>query len=444
MTTKKEKLFINFVLSVFIAGILCCFTLYPILCDTVSAEELTNNSVLNFNQLVNYDNIDGRSIYGLSATSTFTGILVTGTKSSTSNSYWIINNVNLVPQHKYIVLNPDSGSYSSYIEVYDSVYIQYSNQIFLVNSILDKVFFNVRIPNGIVVNSYFHLNIIDLTQCFGAGNEPTSVAEFKSYFNNDYYAYTTSTLVPLNATTSYSQGYTDGIKSFSVVTAADDIYNSSYYLNNSVTDILAVNDNAPYFVKLVPNTDLKDYLVFPMNTTIPSNSNFIIEGYIASYIHSYSGTLNIYSLINNSDFISIGTIKYENYLDTKFTININVPFSITNIAFDSDKLCVLGDVTVTYKINNLQKLAQDNYDAGRSSRDHDVTIAFDNGKKVGMSQANPYTFNALFGAVFDAPIHALTGLLDFDILGVNMKGLYLSLFTLALIIFIVKLCLGKV
>lgn len=444
MTTKKEKLFINIVLALFVAGIICCFTLYPILCDTVSAEELTNNSVLNFNQLVNYDNINGRSFYGLSASSTSLGILVTGTKNSTSTSYWPISITNIIPNHKYIVLNPPSDSFTTSIDVNDSGYKTYSNQIFTVNNNITEIYFSVNVSNGTTVNSYFHLNIIDLTQCFGAGNEPTSVADFKTYFNSEYYAFTLSTLVPLDATTSYSQGYIDGIQSFSFVTAADDIYNSSYYAKGSITDILSVNDTAPYFIKLVPTPDTDDHLIFPMISTIPANSNFTISGYISSYIHDYTGTLNIYSFVNNKDYIKLGSINFNNSTMSAFSINFNLPFSVSNIAFDSTQLSLLGDVTVTYKVSNLQKLAQDNYDAGRASRDHDVTIAFENGKKVGMTQANPYTFNALFGAVFDAPIKALTGLLDFDILGVNMKGLYLSLFTLALIIFVVKLCLGKV
>lgn len=432
MTTKKEKLFINIVLALFVAGIICCFTLYPILCDTVSAEELTNNSVLNFNQLFDISKIPSSNVVDS---------IYVNYDFTQGNFYYLQQDINVLAGHKYLVVGAQPGLCRLQFDSPHTLYFNEPNSIATAQYNDTAKFYAYSAGSG----SYKSIiQIFDLTQIFGFGNEPISYDQFKSYFVSPYYGYTISTLVPLDATTSYSQGYTDGIQSFSVVTAADDIYNSSYYAKGTVTDILSVNDFAPYFIKLVPTTDTDDHLIFPMISTIPANSNFTISGYISSYVYDQTGTLNIYAYVNNKDYIQLGTINFNSSSMVSFSINLNLPFSVSNIAFDSTKSSLLGDVTVTYKVSNLQKLTQDNYDAGRASRDHDVTIAFENGKKVGMSQANPYTFNALFGAVFDAPIQALTGLLDFDILGVNMKGLYLSLFTLALIIFVVKLCLGKV
>ena len=403
MTTKKEKFFINFVLAVFIAGIICCFTLFPLLSETVSAEELTNTSVLNFNQMFDYSKLSSSKV----TDSYYVTISV-----NAGGYYSLDQKISFVAGHKYLIVGAVPGigglhfdstaSHPSFrvVDPYSFITAQFSDSY---------PFFVYGFSTG---NFKSIIQIFDLTLCFGSGNEPSTVSEFKSYFNSEYYSYTLSTLVPLDATTSYSQGYTDGIQSFSVVTAADDIYNSSYYAKNSISDILSVNDAAPYFIKLVPSTENDDHLIFPMTSTIPANSNFTISGYISSYVHDYSGTLNIYCFVNNKDYIKLGSIKFNNSTMSSFFINFNLPFSVSNIAFDSTGFSLLGDVTVTYKISNLQKLAQDNYDAGRSSRDSDVTIAFENGKKVGMSQANPYTFNALFGAVFDAPIQALTGLLD--------------------------------
>lgn len=67
---------------------------------------------------------------------------------------------------------------------------------------------------------------------------------------------------------------------------------------------------------------------------------------------------------------------------------------------------------------------------------------FSVGKSVGFSEgvanANEYTFLGLFSAVFDAPISALSGLLNFDILGVNILSFTLALFTLCIVFFIIK------
>lgn len=60
---------------------------------------------------------------------------------------------------------------------------------------------------------------------------------------------------------------------------------------------------------------------------------------------------------------------------------------------------------------------------------------FDNGN-------SDYSFFGLISAVIDAPIKAIRGLLNFDILGVNMFSFVTSLFSLAVVLMIVKLLLG--
>ena len=62
------------------------------------------------------------------------------------------------------------------------------------------------------IDVYF--NIIDLTQMFGAGNEPTTPEEFEAMFPLDYYAYNPGELVSFNGTglktTGFNQLYPDG------------------------------------------------------------------------------------------------------------------------------------------------------------------------------------------------------------------------------------------
>lgn len=64
------------------------------------------------------------------------------------------------------------------------------------------------------------------------------------------------------------------------------------------------------------------------------------------------------------------------------------------------------------------------------------------GKLAGESSNN--TFFGLISAVIDAPIKAFTGLLNFEIFGVNIKSFLLTLFTIGLVISIVKLFMGNV
>lgn len=73
------------------------------------------------------------------------------------------------------------------------------------------------------------------------------------------------------------------------------------------------------------------------------------------------------------------------------------------------------------------------------------SIGYNRGYGVGYNHAvadsSDYTFLGLMSAVVDAPIQALTGLLNFEILGVNLMDFITGLFTISIILFVVKLIL---
>lgn len=64
------------------------------------------------------------------------------------------------------------------------------------------------------------------------------------------------------------------------------------------------------------------------------------------------------------------------------------------------------------------------------------------GKNLGRLEATNYSFLSMFGALIDAPVKAITGLFNFNILGINLLGFITGAFTLVVIIFIVRLFLG--
>lgn len=72
------------------------------------------------------------------------------------------------------------------------------------------------------------------------------------------------------------------------------------------------------------------------------------------------------------------------------------------------------------------------------------TDGYNTGFSAGVASANDYTFLGLIGAVFDAPIRAITGLLSFDVLGFNMRNFVLSLFTLCIVLKLVSVFTGNV
>ncbi len=78
---------------------------------------------------------------------------------------------------------------------------------------------------------------------------------------------------------------------------------------------------------------------------------------------------------------------------------------------------------------------QDGYNAGEA-------IGYGTGYNAGLEQSGKYSFNSLIGAVIDAPVSAFTSLLNFELLGVNILGLITGLLSLAVIVLIIKLCMG--
>ena len=90
------------------------------------------------------------------------------------------------------------------------------------------------------------------------------------------------------------------------------------------------------------------------------------------------------------------------------------------------------------------------YDAGFVAGQDSMQGVIENARQQGFAEAQKmfdngntdYSFFGLISAVIDAPIKAVRGLLNFDILGVNMFSFVTSLFSLAVVLMIVKLLLG--
>ena len=74
--------------------------------------------------------------------------------------------------------------------------------------------------------------------------------------------------------------------------------------------------------------------------------------------------------------------------------------------------------------------------------DNGYTAGYNDGKTAGIASANDYSFISLFGAIFDAPVKTFTSLFNFDLLGVNILSLITALFTLCVIVVIVRFCFG--
>ena len=129
--------------------------------------------------------------------------------------------------------------------------------------------------------------------------------------------------------------------------------------------------------------------------------------------------------------------------------------------FVKDSSFSVGDFLVPTAIDTLYVTTsegQQSYNSGfnagvnsvKSQYESQLEAVKENARQKGFAEAEAmfnngttdYSFFGLISAVIDAPIKAVRGLLNFDILGVNMFAFVTSLFSLAVVLMIVKLLLG--
>lgn len=126
-------------------------------------------------------------------------ITVNGT--ATGLSVFLLFNYtdSLISGHKYLIFgSPNDASNNAYIQCYDDTNLEWLKDtggggiaIFPKQVVdLTKPRIRIRIAGGYTANNLvFKPQLFDLTQMFGAGNEPATPEEFRAMFPDDYYPY---------------------------------------------------------------------------------------------------------------------------------------------------------------------------------------------------------------------------------------------------------------
>lgn len=111
-----------------------------------------------------------------------------------------------------------------------------------------------------------YLELFDLTQMFGAGNEPT-IEQFNSYFSNDYYDYTTSKKVLLKDVDTITYNDTDigSQMLYCLYNSVDKYFNFNNVFNfNQIYDWFVLNifnGNAPLIAPIIWNIILYEFIM---------------------------------------------------------------------------------------------------------------------------------------------------------------------------------------
>ena len=67
-----------------------------------------------------------------------------------------------------------------------------------------------------------------------------------------------------------------------------------------------------------------------------------------------------------------------------------------------------------------------------------LDLEFEDGRIYGLSQSNNFNFTTMLSAAINAPLSAFKDMINFELLGVNLLGLFTGLFTVAFVLFVVR------
>lgn len=176
---------------------------------------------------------------------------------------------------------------------------------------------------------------------------------------------------------------------------------------------------------------LNSYAIFNVVRWV-SDNNFYSTGEYGS------GCTFYFANSKALDFVTAD--GYFSYID--LTSYLNTP--VRRITFDVRRSDIrFFGLTSNPSYNNA-------YNSGfLNGKSEGYTDGFSNGKNAGYSNgysdgvkaAGEYTFLSLLGAVVDAPLQAVSGMLNFNLLGFNMLNFFYALLTCALVIAVIRLIL---
>lgn len=279
--------------------------------------------------------------------------------------------------------------------------------------------------------------------------------------------------------TDYDKGYTNGFYDGmeQAATGINDLfvgstveYHATYgvdstYMSTFSPDIsgnvlsFGTLPGAPDSLKNAEQNFVYDSLSIYLNTSIPIDLRiFTFSGFPVGTLVTVVGTLTDsssegqYSLLTNSNNI----LYYFDY-DTKPVYSFKsirkiiigssyYSFNGSGSAYELLNYSLYSKITLL-TVQPVSSLAfNDGYEKGSSDTRENLynfwyLDRYNAGYNAGVESSGKHSFLSLMGAVVDAPIKALSGLLNFDVLGFNMLNFFYALCTCALIIAVVRMIL---
>lgn len=140
---------------------------------------------------------------GVTFTNNGDGTITMNGTSTASNTTFRFQNVDFLNTHTYLLIGcPSDGGWNKYLlDTGANMGVDTGEGRIAQPKYKGNYYVGIYMPNNVTVtNVTFKPQLFDLTATFGAGNEPSTVAEFKAKYPNDLYDYRTS-----NSLTSYKK-----------------------------------------------------------------------------------------------------------------------------------------------------------------------------------------------------------------------------------------------
>lgn len=225
------------------------------------------------------------------------------------------------------------------------------------------------------------------------------------------------------------------------------IKNSSTYSYGDSFKLIDFRDATVYFVgyDYISGTDngvLSNMLTYGISSWILYYDNFNYRDIVS---------VRISSGLNSAGNLNVVTVRYID------SAGVYLQFSFYSESFNSDLSTRTYYVTPSDLTDN--QYYQEGYSAGQTNgyntgynvgqsegynQGYNVgqNVGYNSGYTAGSEDSNQYTFLNLVSATIDAPVKYFQSLFNFELLGVNLQGFLTGLFTLCVIVTVVKLCLG--
>lgn len=310
-----NNIFILAIIILIIATSTCVF--YTVSLDTVSAEA-TSDSLLNFNQLLNKDTIN-LSPYDFTIDNNYT-LTVNNYKNNGSTSWFQIFNGSGLKNHKfYFKFNSNNG-----LLMFNANFgTNYLTSQVLDSGDVDNVIFYIRLGTGEASELKSTIQLIDLTQMYGAGNEPT-LDKCKEIFITTY-NYTENLIVDsgyMDYNSGYNNGYTAG---------QSDMLTSQQFFQNNLTNIGYIWSGSKI-------------------DTLNAGYNFSNNSYTYSSVEKFNKIYLKYSTDFSFNKNSVYVIKVENFSCNDFS-ELTIGYTLDDGSYN-DLISISSDSFTYSFVNN--------------------------------------------------------------------------------------------